>query len=192
MSKSSEFDFVVYGATGFTGKLVVEYLQAKYSDNNEIKWAMAGRNAEKIIEVQEKTGTYDVPYILANSNDKASLDEMTKRTKVICTTVGPYAKYGSDLVASCVENGTHYCDLAGKVQWIRKMIDLHHDEAEENKVKITHCCGFDSVPSDLGVFFFQNELKNKTGSFAKEIKFFVKAMSGTSSGGTLASLQNVT
>ncbi len=191
MAIKREFDVVIWGATGFTGRLVAEYYQKRYPGGKDLKWAMAGRNAEKIIEVQEKTGTYDVPYIVANSNNKASLDEMTKRTKVICTTVGPYAKYGSDLVASCVENGTHYCDLAGEVQWIRKMIDLHHDEAEKNKVKITHCCGFDSVPSDLGVFFFQNEIKNKTGSFAKEIKFFVKAMSGTFSGGTLASLQNV-
>lgn len=191
MPKTREFDVVIWGATGFTGRLVAEYYQKIYPDSKDLKWAMAGRNAEKIIEVQELTGTYDVPYIIADSNDRESIDAMVKRTKVICTTVGPYAKYGTDLVESCVKNGTHYCDLAGEVQWIRKMIDQYHAEAVQNKVKITHCCGFDSIPSDMGVFFLQNELKKKTGSYAKEIKFYVKAMSGTFSGGTLASLQNV-
>jgi len=191
MSKKREFDLIVWGATGFTGRLVAEYLMKQYGSSGELKWAMAGRSKSKLDEVQKETSTSDITQVIANSNDKESLDAMVKKAKVICTTVGPYAKYGSDLVASCVENGTHYCDLSGEVQWIRKMIDLHHDEAEKAKVKITHCCGFDSIPSDMGVYFFQNELKKKYGAYAKEIKFLVKAMSGTFSGGTLASLQNV-
>ena len=189
--KNKEYDVIVWGATGFTGRLVAEYLYGQYGASNGLKWAMAGRSKEKLDQVQEETGTSDMPQVIANSNDKASLDKMVGRTKVICTTVGPYAKYGSDLVASCVENGTHYCDLSGEVQWIRKMIDQHHEAAQKAKVKITNCCGFDSIPSDMGVFFFQNELKKKYGEYADEIKFYVKAMSGTFSGGTLASLQNV-
>ena len=186
-----EFDVVIWGATGFTGRLVAEYLKSQYPDEKDLKWAMAGRNKEKLDEVQRLTNTEGIPQIIADSNDRDSLSAMTKRTSVICSTVGPYAKYGSNLVSSCVSNETHYCDLTGEVQWIRKMIDLHHEEAQKKKLKIVHCCGFDSVPSDMGVFFTQSRIKEAEGQYAESINFYVKAMKGKFSGGTLASLQNV-
>ena len=126
MSNEREFDIVVWGATGFTGRLVAEYLYDQYGHDQSLKWAMAGRNAAKLEAVRHEVADDSVAMITADSNDEASLDTMTKRTKVILTTVGPYGKYGSKLVAACVANQTHYCDLAGEVPWMRKMIDAHH------------------------------------------------------------------
>jgi len=186
-----EYDIIVWGASGFTGRLVVEYLVERYGSDKSLKWAMAGRNESKLKEVRRLLNAESIPILNADSNDRSSLDELTKKAKVICTTVGPYAKYGSDLVAACVENGIHYCDLSGEVQWIRRMIDKHHESAKTNKTKIVHCCGFDSIPSDMGVYFLQKESKQRLGEYAEQITFYVKAMSGTFSGGTVASLQNV-
>jgi short subunit dehydrogenase-like uncharacterized protein len=191
MSHSREFDVIIWGATGFTGRLVAEYIFNKYGTNNDLKWAMAARNEIKLEKVRASVADETVPLIIADSNDEASLDAMTKRTKVVCTTVGPYAKYGSKLVAACVSNQTNYCDLAGESQWISKMIDAHHDAAKANGTKIVNSCGFDSIPSDMGVYFVQKQAKAKTGSFAKQIKMRVKAMKGGISGGTYASMSNL-
>lgn len=191
MSHTREFDVVIWGATGFTGKLVAEYIFNKYGIGNDLKWAMAARNRTKLEQVRASIADNTVPLIVADSNDEASLNEMTKRTKVVCTTVGPYAKYGSKLVAACVSNQTHYCDLAGESQWIRKMIDQHHETASANGTKIVNSCGFDSIPSDMGVYFVQQQAKTQTGSFAKQIKMRVKAMKGGISGGTYASMSNL-
>ena len=119
------------------------------------------------------------------------MNDLTKRTSVICTTVGPYAKYGSKLVQACVENQTHYCDLAGEVQWIRKVIDKHHESAKSNGTKIVNCCGFDSIPSDMGVYFIQNDARNKDIKIAKHIEMRVAGVSGGISGGTYESLSQV-
>ena len=191
MSHSREFDVIIWGATGFTGRLLAEYIFNKYGTNNDLKWAMAARNEIKLEKVRASVADETVPLIIADSNDEASLDAMTKRTKVVCTTVGPYAKYGSKLVAACVSNQTNYCDLAGESQWISKMIDAHHDAAKANGTKIVNSCGFDSIPSDMGVYFVQKQAKAKTGSFAKQIKMRVKAMKGGISGGTYASMSNL-
>lgn len=190
MENQREFDIIVWGATGFTGRLVAQYLFNQYGVGRDLNWAMAGRNEEKMHKVRAKVADSSVPYVLADSHDRASLDEMTKRAKVIITTVGPYGKYGSELVASCVENGTHYCDLSGEVLWMRDMIDTHHEAAKAKGVKIVHCCGFDSVPSDMGVYFMQEEAKKRTGAPAQEIQMRVKAFSGGMSGGTYASLND--
>lgn len=190
MENQREFDIIVWGATGFTGRLVAQYLFNQYGVGRDLKWAMAGRNEEKMHKVRAKVADSSVPYVLADSHDRASLDEMTKRTKVIITTVGPYGKYGSELVASCVESGTHYCDLSGEVLWMRNMIDTHHEAAKAKGVKIVHCCGFDSVPSDMGVYFMQEEAKKRTGAPAQKIQMRVKAFSGGMSGGTYASLND--
>ena len=189
--KNKEFDIIFWGATGFTGKLVVEYMLRQYGLEGDLKWAMAARNENKIKKVQAEIGATEVPVVIADSNDMDSLFKMTKRTKVICTTVGPYAKYGSKLVEACIANQTDYCDLTGEVQWIRKMINQHHDAAKANGTRIVNCCGFDSIPSDLGVYFFQKKVKEKTGNYAQHIKMRVKAMKGGMSGGTYASLSNV-
>ena len=191
MNQSREFDIIIWGASGFTGRLVAEYLFKKYGTTGDLKWAMAGRNAAKLETVRAEVADETVPLIIANSNDEVSIAEMVQRAKVICTTVGPYAKYGSKLVAACIEHQAHYCDLAGEVQWMRKMIDQHHEAAKANGVKIVHTCGFDSIPSDMGVYFIQREAKAKTGQPAKQIKMRVAGMSGGISGGTYASLSNV-
>ncbi len=189
MENQREFDVILWGASGFTGRLVAEYFLSRYPDN--LKWAMAGRNQQKLEEVRSAIGGDHIPLVIADSMDRASLDQMTIRTKVICTTVGPYAKYGSELVASCIENQADYCDLTGEVQWMRKMIDEHHAQAEAKGVRIVHTCGFDSIPSDMGVYFLQREIKKDKGVYAAHIKLRVKAMKGKMSGGTYASLSYV-
>ena len=191
MIKSREFDVIIWGASGFTGKLVVEYLYGVYSSNRDLKWAIAGRDFSKLELIRSEVADSKVPIIVADINDMASLNNMTKKTKVICTTVGPYAKFGSNLVSSCVENQTHYCDLAGEVQWIRKMIDSHHEKAKANGTKIVNSCGFDSIPSDLGVYFIQKKTMEIFKQRAKHIKMRVAGVKGGISGGTYASLSNV-
>ena len=191
MIKSREFDVIIWGASGFTGKLVVEYLYRVYSSNRDLKWAIAGRDFSKLELIRSEVADSKVPIIVADINDMASLNNMTKKTKVICTTVGPYAKFGSNLVSSCVENQTHYCDLAGEVQWIRKMIDSHHEKAKANGTKIVNSCGFDSIPSDLGVYFIQKNTMEMFKQRAKHIKMRVAGVKGGISGGTYASLSNV-
>ena len=191
MKKSREFDVIVWGASGFTGKLVAEYLFNKYGSNNDLKWAIAGRDYSKLELVRDEVANRLIPIVIANSDDIQSLNLMIKRTRVICTTVGPYAKYGSKLVSSCVNNQTHYCDLAGEVQWIRKMIDEYHEIAKANGTKIVNSCGFDSIPSDLGVYFIQKQSLEKYKQKAKHIKMRVAGAKGGISGGTYESLSNV-
>ena len=191
MNQSREFDIIVWGASGFTGRLVALYLFDKYGANGDLKWAIGGRNLKKLEKVRDEIANKNVPLVIADSNDKVSLFNMVNRTKVICTTVGPYAKYGSNLVEACVKSHINYCDLAGEVQWMHKMINSYHDEAKINGSKIVHACGFDSIPSDMGVYFIQKEVKSRTGVVAQKIKMRVAAISGGISGGTYASLSRV-
>jgi short subunit dehydrogenase-like uncharacterized protein len=190
---SREFDIIIQGATGFTGTLVAEYLLIQYGVAGDLRWALAGRSEEKLRDVRQGLGSAasELELIVADSFDKAALQSLSERTRVVLTTVGPYALYGSDLVEACVNAGTHYCDLAGEVQWIRKMIDTHHDRAKETGAKIVHCCGFDSVPMDIGVWFLQRAAQEKYGSYCESISMLVKASKGTASGGTLASIMNL-
>jgi short subunit dehydrogenase-like uncharacterized protein len=181
-----EFDIIIWGASGFTGRLVAEYLFKNYS-SNKLNWAIAGRDINKLNKIRDQYLNEKIPIIIADSFDEISLNRMTKRARVICTTVGPYAKYGSLLVKSCVKSKTHYCDLAGEAQWIRKMIDLYHEDAKENKVRIVNSCGFDSIPSDLGVYYIHKNLSKKNLS----IRMRVTGAKGTYSGGTYASMQNI-
>ena len=191
MNRSKEFDIIIWGASGFTGRLVVAYLFKKYGVNDNIKWAMAGRDKKKLKQVRFEVADNSLPIIIAEINDEASLKEMIIRTKVICTTVGPYTIYGSKLVSLCVNHGTDYCDLSGEVQWIRKMIDQHHENAKINGVKIVHSCGFDSIPSDMGVYFTQRESKAQKGQLVNKIEMRVAGIRGGISGGTYASLTKV-
>ncbi len=194
MSESPrEYDVVVWGATGFTGALVAEYLSQQYGVGQTLRWAIAGRSEQKLIKLRDSLGesAASLDMIVADSFDEAALDRMANRTRVVITTVGPYAKYGSALVAACVTNGTHYCDLAGEAQWIRRMIDQHHDAATASGARIVHCCGFDSVPMDVGVWFLQREARQRYGSYCESIALLVKAMRGGPSGGTLASMMNL-
>lgn len=188
---SREFDVVVWGATGFTGTLVAEYLLRQYGTDRDLRWAIAGRSQEKLDKLLDSLDDADLPTIIADSFDAASLKDLASRTRVVLTTVGPYALYGSALVEACVEAGTHYCDLAGEVQWIRKMIDQHHQRARETGARIVHCCGFDSVPMDIGVWFLQERAKQKYGQYLRSITMLVKATKGAASGGTIASIMNI-
>ena len=187
------YDIVVLGASGFTGRLVVEYLAGKYPAGAPIRWAVAGRNREKLEKVIAGVcPAGQLPKVLvADSHDSNALRQLARDTRVVLTTVGPYAKYGSELVAACVASGTHYCDLAGEAQWIRQMIDKHQSDALQSGAKIVHSCGFDSIPSDIGVFYLQREARAASGAPCEEIVLLVKAIKGGASGGTLASMLNV-
>ena len=188
-----EFDIVIQGATGFTGTLVAEFMLRKYGVGKDVRWALAGRSKEKLETVRDSLGpeAEGLELILADSFDPEALGALASRTKVVLTTVGPYALYGSDLVAACVEAGTHYCDLAGEVHWIRKMIDQHQSRAQQTGARIVHCCGFDSVPMDIGVWFLQEAAREKFGAYCRSITMLVKATKGTASGGTIASMLNL-
>jgi short subunit dehydrogenase-like uncharacterized protein len=190
---SREFDIIIQGATGFTGTLVAEYMLRQYGVDGDLRWALAGRSEEKLREVRKGLGSAagELDLIVADSFDKTALKSLSERTHVVLTTVGPYALYGSDLVEACVNAGTHYCDLAGEVQWIRKMVDTHQKRAKETGAKIVHCCGFDSVPMDIGVWFLQRAALEKYGSSCESISMLVKATKGAASGGTLASMMNL-
>lgn len=190
MSGAREFDVIIYGATGFTGRLVAEYLVHHYQGRDDApRWAMAGRSREKLAEVRDIIGApADTPFILADANDDASLLAMASKTKVLISTVGPYQLYGAGLIAACVAAGTDYCDLCGEPAWMREMIDQHQAAAKANGARITFSCGFDSIPFDLGVYFLQEEAINRFGKPLPRVKGRVRAMQGGASGGTIASL----
>jgi short subunit dehydrogenase-like uncharacterized protein len=191
MAENREFDVIIWGASGFTGRLVAEYYLKQYGVTGELRWAMAGRNEEKLKQVRAELGNTEIPILTANSHDEASLDVLVQKTKVICTTVGPYALYGNELVAACVKHSTDYVDLAGETQWIRRMIDQHYDAAQASGARIVHCCGFDSIPSDLGVYFIQKHAMAEKGEYAQHVKMRLKSAKGGLSGGTYASMNNV-
>jgi short subunit dehydrogenase-like uncharacterized protein len=187
---SRDFDIVVYGATGFTGRLVAEYLAHHYKGRKDApKWAMAGRSLDKLAKVRGLIGASpETPLIVADASDPASLDKMAQSTKVVLTTVGPYQLYGSELVAACVRAGTAYADLCGEPGWMREMIDEHEAAAKASGARITFSCGFDSIPFDLGVLFLQAEAVKRHGKPAPRVKGRVRKMAGGASGGTIASL----
>ncbi len=183
--KKREFDVIVYGATGFTGRLVAEYLVGQGTKG----WAMAGRSADKLAEVRDLIGApASTPLVEADAANPRSLRDMVARARVIITTVGPYQLYGSDLVAACAEAGTDYVDLCGEPGWMREMIDAHEAKARETGARIVFSCGFDSIPFDLGVWFLQDEAIRRFGKPLPRVKGRVRKMQGGASGGTIASL----
>ncbi len=190
MSNTKQLDLIIWGATGFTGQLVSEYINKKYS-NTALKWGIAGRNKEKVSVIAERLNIAKDRIFIADCDDLESLIKLTSKTKVICTTVGPYAKLGTNLIEACIKTNTNYCDITGETQWIRKMIDKYHSKAKENKIKIINSCGFDSIPSDMGVFYSQKNLFEKTGKYANSINMRVAGAKGGISGGTYNSLSNV-
>src|SRR5947209_20213765 len=164
MKPSSKFDIVIYGASGFTGRLVAEYLASRYAKDSDLKWAMAGRSLEKLAHVRDAIGApADLPLIAADAADPASLQAMIDQTKSVLTTVGPYQLYGSELVAACAASGTDYLDLCGEPVWMRQMIDKNEAAANASGARIVFSCGFDSVPFELGAFFVQEEAKRVFG-----------------------------
>ncbi|PRP94024.1 saccharopine dehydrogenase family protein [Enhygromyxa salina] len=185
-----EFDIVCWGATGFTGGLVVEYL-LEHHGLKGLRLALAGRDRNKLEALRDRLTAIDVaaaelPLLVGDSHDRASLDAIARRTKVVCTTVGPYAKYGEQLVAACATLGTHYCDLTGEVQFIRRMIDRHDEAARASGARIVNCCGFDSIPSDIGTYMLHRAFEQRGGQ-VQRVRMFVGETKGGASGGTIAS-----
>jgi len=188
-----EFEIILWGASGFTGRLVADYLYANYGQGNELRWALAGRNQSKLEGiVEEIAGAKDaLPIVIADSEDLTAMKAMAARTQVICTAVGPYALYGTNLVAACVEKGTDYCDLTGELQWMKRVIGEYQSEAELSGARIVHTCGFDCIPSDMGVYYLQQQMQQVHGVTAAQIKLRTKAFAGGFSGGTVYSMMNM-
>jgi short subunit dehydrogenase-like uncharacterized protein len=185
---SSKFDIVVYGATGFTGQLVAEYLAAHYRSDSGLKWAMAGRSLDKLKSVRDEIGApADTPLIAADSANLDSLKAMVAQTKSVIAGVGPYQLYGTDLLALCAETGTDYFDYCGEPIWMRQMIDAYEAKAKASGARMFFSCGFDSLPFELGAFFVQQEAKRAFGAPAPRVKGRVRDMRFSLSGGTAAS-----
>ncbi len=184
------FDIAVFGATGFTGRLVAEYLAKTYPAGSGVSWAMVGRSQEKLQSVRDEINApADTPLVLADAGDPASIKSLVESAKVVLTTVGPYQLYSNELVAACAEAGTDYVDLCGEPAWMRQMIDKHEATAKASGARIVFSCGFDSIPSDLGVYLLQEVAKKKFGAPCKEVKGLVRSMKGAFSGGTAASFK---
>jgi len=191
-----EYDVILWGASGFTGKLTAEYLLQHYGVGGELRWALGGRNEQKLQDVRTRLSEADasaseLPLVVGDSDDGAFLDAMVQRATVVCTTVGPYAKYGAKLVGACAARGTHYCDLTGEAHFMRRMIDAHQQAARDSGARIVFTCGFDSIPSDLGTLFVQDEMRRRHGVAAASVRYRVVGMRGGASGGTIASAMNM-
>jgi len=189
---SPSYDLVAFGATGFVGRLLTSYLVKEFGVSGTLSWAAAGRSAAKLEELRGSLGPKGVnlPLLVADAGDEAALRKLCAQTRVVASTVGPYALFGEPLVRVCAETGTDYCDLTGEPQWIRRMVDRYQDTAHASGARIVHSCGFDSIPSDLGVYFLQQESRRRFGRPCTRVKMRVKAMRGSASGGTIASAVN--
>jgi len=183
------FDIVVFGASGYTGRLVAEYLAAEYGDT-DLTWAMAGRSLDKLASVRTEMGISDAVALLeVDVDNPASVSEMVDACRVVITTVGPYQLYGDELVKQCAERGTDYVDLTGEPSWMHETIARFSEAAKLSGARIVHSCGFDSIPFDLGVYLLQQHAIEKTGEPIATVKGRVRAMNGTFSGGTIASMR---
>ena len=185
-----KFDIIVYGATSFVGQIITRYMHEQFADGS-IVWAIAGRSLSKLQQVSDAIGLSGVEIIVADAADEGALRQMCAQTTVVMSTVGPYALYGDLLVEVCATTGTHYCDLTGEPQWIRKMQLRHEADAIKSGARIVHCCGFDSIPSDLGVHFLQSNASEQFGQTCARIDMRVVSMKGGASGGTIASMINM-
>ncbi len=190
---TEQLDIVVFGATSFVGKILTDYMHRTYGVGKDLKWGIGGRSEKKLQDLKESLGASakDLPVITADASDDTALKNLCDQTRVVVSTVGPYALYGEPLVRVCAETGTDYCDLTGEVQWIRKMIEKYEDKAKTSGARIVHCCGFDSIPSDMGVWFLQQQAQEQFGQPALDVRMRVKVAKGGLSGGTVASMMNV-
>ncbi|ENX05722.1 saccharopine dehydrogenase family protein [Acinetobacter courvalinii] len=190
----SNYDLVVFGATSFVGQILTKYLAEYLSTQHEqLRWAIAGRSQQKLQELKNGLGRVgeSLPILVADAGNSAELNALCAQTRVVVSTVGPYALYGEPLVQACVNNGTDYCDLTGETQWIKKMIEKYESQAQQSGARIVHCCGFDSVPSDMGVYYLQQQAQKQFHAPATQVSMRVKTLKGGASGGTVASLINV-
>ena len=190
--KINQYDIVIFGATSFVGKIICEYMINQFS-TDEVSWALAGRSEQKLTELKNDLGdkAKELPIIIADADDLDGLTAMCKQAKVVMSTVGPYDLYGETLIQACVETGTDYCDLTGEPHWIKKMLEAYEDQAKKSGARIVHCTGFDSIPSDLGVYYTQREAKKLFGTTCSDIKMRIKNMRGSASGGTIATALNI-
>lgn len=184
------YDLIVFGATSFVGKILTARLVERVGTDGDVRWAIAGRSADKLAAVASETGA-DVDTVVADAADAAAMADLAASTRVVASTVGPYALYGSPLVEAVAAAGTDYCDLTGEAQWMRAMIDTHHDAAVESGARVVHACGFDSIPSDLGVWFTQQRAIERFGQACSAIGYRLKDARGGASGGTIASGMNL-
>ena len=186
----SNYQLIVYGATSFVGQLLTRYLFERHGVNGDLQWAIAGRSQSKLNELRQSLGSaaQALPIVLADAADEAALTAMCQQTKVVVSTVGPYVLYGSTLVKVCAHTGTDYCDLTGEPQWIAQMIEQYEATAQKNGARIVHCCGFDSIPSDLGTYYLQQQANQQFGQACTRVKLRVKAIKGGMSGGTVGSM----
>jgi short subunit dehydrogenase-like uncharacterized protein len=184
---------VVFGATSFVGQILVRYLFERHGAGSAVSWAMAGRSRTKLSEVRARmgAGADQLPLIVADAADEEALRRLCAETSVVVSTVGPYALYGSPLVKACAETGTDYCDLTGEVQWIARVLAAHESTAKRSGARIVHCCGFDSIPSDLGTYFLQRRAQERFGAPCPRVKLRVRKMRGAASGGTIATMMNI-
>lgn len=196
--KKKQFDVIVFGATSFVGQILCRYLLAEFGTAakpgaRKLAWAIAGRSQSKLDALVTSLGAdaKNLSIIMADAEDEAALEALCAQTKVVISTVGPYALYGETLVRVCSRSGSDYCDLTGEPHWVRRMITTYGYDAKRSGARIVHCCGFDSIPSDLGVWFLQQESMRQFGAPCTEVKMRVKAMRGAASGGTVASGLNI-
>ncbi|MEM9220450.1 MAG: saccharopine dehydrogenase NADP-binding domain-containing protein [Cyanobacteria bacterium P01_F01_bin.150] len=187
------YDVIVFGATGFVGQILCRYLIDHLATQDSVTWALAGRSQQKLEQLKSELGPQaeHLPIVTADVTNASSLQNLCAQTRVVISTVGPYALYGEPLVKTCVETGTDYCDLTGEFQWIRRMIKTYATAAKESGARIVHCCGFDSVPSDLGVYYLQQQAQQRFGQPCQRVKMRVKAALGGVSGGTISSGINI-
>ena len=187
-----DLDVVVFGATSFVGEILCRHLDAQFGAGGELNWAPAARSRAKLDRLRGSLDeTAGLEFLVANAADEASLRRICERTRVVISTVGPYALHGEPLIRVCAETGTDYCDLSAEFQWIRRMIATYEKPAADSGARILHCCGFDSIPSDLGVLFLQQQARARYGEPCTDVRMRVKAMRGGFSGGTAASMLNI-
>ncbi|MGL6110484.1 MAG: saccharopine dehydrogenase family protein [Rubrivivax sp.] len=183
------FDLIVFGATGFTGRLVAEYLNSRHGMNQSLRWAMAGRSLDKLAQVRSLIqAPASVPLLEADAADAASLAALVAQARCIVSTVGPYQRHGEPLVRACAEAGADYVDLCGEPGWMAQMIGRYDTPARASGARIVFSCGFDSIPFDLGVVFLQDEAMRRFGMPLQRVRGRVRVMKGGFSGGTAASL----
>lgn len=190
----TNYDLVVFGATSFVGQILTRYLAEYFSTQQEqLSWAIAGRSQQKLQDLKSSLGTLgeSLPILIADASNQVELNALCAQTRVVVSTVGPYALYGEPLIQACVNNSTDYCDLTGETQWIKKMIEKYESQAQQSGARIVHCCGFDSVPSDMGVYYLQQQAQKQFNAPATQVSMRVKTLKGGASGGTVASLINV-
>lgn len=187
------YDIIIFGATSFVGQILTRYMLQSYGTGQGLNWAIAGRSAAKLSTLTDGLGpeAADIPSLIGDASDTAFLNDLAAKTKVIITTVGPYALYGNEMVAACAAQGTDYCDLTGEVQWMNRIIPQYFDQAKETGARIVHTCGFDCIPTDLGTHFLQREAMKQFGQPATDVKMRVHGMKGGMSGGTAASMINM-